>query len=164
MLKLLGCLMLIACGALCGNRVGELYKARLETHKKLLRLYTEAAILLEYSLCTFGEIIEHLAKNDELKEFGFLNIDTHSQDIRQELQKSIDQWDSPIEDKSVNNLRVFFSKLGTTDIQGQLSYARLAAEQEQEIIDSVKKQYVQRINMSGTFGILGGVFAALMMI
>ena len=76
----------------------------------------------------------------------------------------IDDWDCGLEDAALNNLKSFFTTLGTTNIQGQLSYARLAAVQQQKMIDSVEKLYSQRSHICRTFGVLGGAFAAIMLI
>lgn len=164
MLKLWGSLLLIVAGALAGCRVGEMYTSRLKLHKKLVSLYNETAILLEYSFLTFGEIVSRLKESGEYSEFGFLNVSSECLDIRQAVLDGIDSWDACIEDSSRSNLVSFFTKLGTTDIQGQISYARLAAAHEQEIISSVEKKYQQKTSLSRTFGALGGAFAAIMMI
>ncbi len=164
MLKLWGSLLLIAAGTLAGSSVAEMYKHRLAVHKKLLRLYNETAILLEYSLLTFSEIVSHLWQSGEYAEFSFLNADDACIDVRQAVLDRIGNWQTGLEESSRSNLLAFFSKLGTTDISGQISYARLAAVQEQEIISSISSKYQQRSGISRTFGALGGAFAAIMMI
>ncbi len=162
MLKTLGSLLLIAAGTLSGLSISNSYKQRLHIHKKLVRLYNETAILLEYSFPTFGEIVSHLQKSGEYIEFSFLNVDTDEIDVRKAVIDAINNWDKGLESNSEENLRSFFTKLGTTDIQGQISYAKLAAVSEQEFIDSVSEKYKQRAKISRTFGVLGGAMAAIM--
>lgn len=164
MLKLLGSFMIIAAGTLAGLNVSCGYKQKMLLHKKLVRLYSETAIMLEYSFPTFAEIIEHLRSCGEYSEFGFLYKSTDGIDIKSSVLGAVDSWDTGLESSSKSELRAFFSRLGTTDIQGQIAYARLAAASEQGFIDSVSEKYRQRAKMSRTFGVLGGVFAAIMIV
>lgn len=164
MLNLWGSILLIAAGMFAGFKASEMYKHKLVLHKKLLRMYSEAAILLEYSLMTYGEMIEYFRQSGEYTDFSFLNVNAAAYDIRQAVLDKIDDWDCGLEDAALNNLKSFFTTLGTTNIQGQLSYARLAAVQQQKIIDSVEKLYSQRSHICRTFGVLGGAFAAIMLI
>ena len=164
MLKLWGSILLIAAGTLAGCRVSEIYKHRLLLHKKLLRMYSETSILLEYSLMTFAQIVENLRTSGEYNELSFLNVDTCSPDIRQAVLDSIDSWNSGIEESASSCLRSFFQSLGTTDIQGQLSYAKLAALSQQRLIGTVEDTYMQKSRISRTFGALFGAFAAIMLI
>ena len=113
---------------------------------------------------TFAEIASHLSQSGEFAEFGFLNCGCDELDIRQAVLNAIDSWDVSLEESSLSNLRCFFERLGTTDISGQISYAQLAAAQESEIIASLSGKYKQKAGMSRTFGTLGGVLAAILMI
>ena len=164
MLKLWGSLLVITAGSLCGLSVSRMYTRRLLLHRKLLRLYNETAILLEYSMPTFAEIVSYLSQSGEFAEFGFLNCACDELAIRQAVLNAIDSWDVSLEESSLANLRCFFEKLGTTDIGGQISYAQLAAAQESEIIASLSGKYRQKAGMFRTFGTLGGVLAAILMI
>lgn len=164
MLNLWGSILLIAAGMLAGCAVSDMYKRRILLHKKLLRMYSETAILLEYSLMTFGEIVEHFRTSGEYNEFSFLSVDSDSHDIRQAVLDGIDAWNSGLEYSAVIGLKSFFQTLGTTDIQGQLSYARLAALSQQRLIESVEDTYRQKSRFSRTFGTLFGAFAAIMLI
>ena len=164
MLKLLGSLLVIVSGTLCGLSVSRMYTRRLLLHRKLLRLYNEIAVLLEYSMPTFAEIVSHLAQSGEFAEFCFLNPGCDELEIRQAVLSAIDDWDVTLEESSLTNLRCFFEKLGTTDIGGQISYARLAAAQESEIIAALSDKYRQKAGISRTFWTLGGVLAAILMI
>lgn len=164
MLKLLGCILIITSGTFTGLNVSFKYNQKMALHKKLVRLYNETAIILEYSFATFGEIIEHLRCSREYDEFRFLNAGADDIDVKRTVLRALDTWDKGIERTSIDNLRAFFSKLGTTDIQGQISYARLAAACEQDLIDTISEKYKQRAKMSRTLGVLGGVFAAIMIV
>lgn len=164
MLKLWGSVFIIVAGVMTGCKVGERYTNGLKLQKKLLSLYNEIAIVLEYSFMTFGEIISRLNESGEYSELSFLNIGTDRINIRQAVLDSISEWDADIEESSRKNLVSFFTKLGTTDIQGQISYAQLAAARQQQIINNVEKKYMQKTSLSRTFGALGGAFAAIMMI
>ena len=164
MLKIWGSLLIITAGTLCGLSASRMYSRRLLLHRKLLMLYNEAAIMLEFSMPTFAEIVSHLAQSNEFSEFGFLNCCGYELDIRQAVLNGIDSWDTSLEESSLSNLHCFFERLGTTDISGQIAYARLAASQESSIIDSLSDKYRQKAGISRTFGTLGGVLAAILMI
>lgn len=156
--------MLIFCGTLTGCHISAVYKRRLILHEKILRMYNETAILLEFSLMTFAEIVAHLRESGEYDEFSFLVKDTGVVDIRQAVLDGIDSWEECIEQGAINDIRCFFTKLGTTDIQGQLSYVRLAVLQQQGHIDALAPVYNRKSRFARTFGTLGGAFAAIMMI
>lgn len=164
MLKLLGSLMLIAAGALSGYSASHRYLRRIEMLRGLLRMYGEICIRLEYSLMTFAELIESLREDPAFSVFGFLDVDTEVCDIRLRILDSLDSLSDRFDPASLENLRSFFVRLGTTDIQGQLSYAKMAQSRQKEILASSSPVLEQKAKLSRTLGLLGGAFAAIMLI
>lgn len=161
MLKLVGCLFIILSGAMTGNSVAVSFKNKLELQRTLQRLYSQSAILLEYSLLTFSELICQLHSSESFSKLSFLYVPDDCTDVRQAVLDGIRNWDPP-DEASGQILVSFFTDLGTTDISGQLSFVRLALARQTEIVEAEKKRINERLRLSRTFGVLGGAFAAIM--
>lgn len=162
MLKLVGSLFIIIAGAMAGNSAAVSFRNKLELQRTLLKMYSETAIMLEYSFITLSELIEQLRRNNEYSSLSFLDIDDDT-DIRRSLLDKLRAWDMA-DEESMSILKSFFINFGTTDISGQLSYAAMARARQSEIVERETKQLNKRSRFARTFGVLGGAFAAVMMI
>ena len=163
MIKLIGCIMVVAAGAFGGNSIAFSFKRRLDTQALVLKMYRRTEIILEYSLFTFSEIVQSLKDCGEFSELGFLDVDCSRTDIRQAVLDGVKCWNEP-DSGSKQILLSFFRDLGTTDLSGQLSFVKLAQAQQSEIVSTEKQRLRERMKLSRTFGVLGGAFAAIMLI
>ena len=164
MLKLIGTAMIILSGALFGETLRKSCFLKIDIHAKLLEMYNEIAILLEYSYLTYSEIINILRTSGRYNELDFLDIPQNSMDAKSCVLNNLERWCKLDEQASKQNLESFFSTLGTTDIQGQVLFSRLAAEREKEIYIATRKKYLQQAKLSRILGCLSGVLIAIMII
>ena len=95
MIKLIGCIMVVAAGAFGGNSIAFSFKRRLDTQALILKMYRRTEIILEYSLFTFSEIVQSLKDCGEFSELGFLDVDCSRTDIRQAVLDGIKCWNEP---------------------------------------------------------------------
>ncbi len=164
MLKLTGGALIIISCSMIGKYIGLGYLKKLRLHEKLLQMYNETTVLLEYSYMTFDEIITSLNNSSAFEQLDFLCICAHDINIRCNLLDKIECWDKIDNVESKDNLRDFFSKLGTTDNSGQITYSRLAAEREKEIIDRCKGEMMRRSKLASSIGFSTGVLLTIMLI
>ena len=164
MLKLTGGLFIIISCSLLGKYVGLGYIKKLRLHEKLLQMYNETTVLLEYSYMTFDEIVKSLNDSPAFYEFDFLCVSTSDINIRYDMLSKIDCWNKIENEESKDNLKAFFSQLGTTDNQGQITYSKLAAEREKEIINRNKNDLMRRSKLASSISFSAGILLTIMLI
>lgn len=164
MIKITGCILLIITGCLTGLYISDKIRHRLYIEKLLYRMYCEIEILLNCSQLTYCEIISRLVESENYKELDFLNVRADTENIRKEVLDSLEESHICDEIITANTLKNFFSCLGTSDIDGQISYVRLAEKESRECIAVLEEKTLRQCKLAKAMGVLGGAFAAILFV
>ena len=165
MIKFIGCIMIISSAGYAGFYQADKLVKKLKITKKLYRMACEIVIMLNCSYLTVGEIISRLNSCSEFDELDFIKADPDSltlrNDIRKKIKNSVCLADFKDEKTIIEN---FFMELGTTEISGQLALAELFKKELSEQIEKLSEQSAKKCRLYRAMGILGGTFAAVMLI
>lgn len=145
MLKLLGCLMLIVTGSLCGTAGAAALRSHTVQLKNVCSMLLEISELIRYKRSTKEEIIGCLKLNDSY--FALLSGKT-----------------SPLTESEASLLGELLSKLGTTDAEGQLAMLGHGISRFNEYAQNAAEEQRTKCRLYEVLGFMGGAFAAVMFI
>lgn len=167
MLKIFGTVIIISAATFTGCYFSAALKKRLILLKKLNYMLEEILLLLRYKSETVYEIAETLAGDERFSEFDFLrNID---RDCDISFQQS---WCDAVYGSSLCGLKKsdieliadIGKKLGTSDLDGQVSTVMLQRSELEAAISSAEEEYVKKAKLYRSLGALTGAFVAIMLI
>ena len=158
-MRLIGCVMMILCGAGCGAYISSIYLGRTETLVRTADMLLTLSIRLEYEAPTVDEMIADVA--EEYRRLPFLAENTADRDGILEALKN----DScGLEKADRERLAEFFMRFGSADRlseQNRISAARAYFLQR---IESERPENEKHAALSRRLGLLGGIFAAVMLL
>lgn len=165
MLKLIGLLCIVMCGAAAGIEASSRLKGRAEYCRKTSMLLRETASIMRFSCEPLPELINELAYRSGFMQLGFI------QTVAGCMEEGVffpDAWQRGIDEdgKITPELRVILEplgeSLGASDIEGQLMTLGRTEEQLQELYRMTQEQYTRKGRLYRCLGILGGMSAALL--
>ncbi len=167
MLKYAGLAVIIAVTSLLGNYFSSVIKMRLNNLKKINYLIDEIITLLRFNGSTVYEITNHLANNERFSDFSFLSNITTNENIS--FQQS---WCSALKTYPIFSLKAsdldiladIGRKLGTSDMEGQLSMLNLQRTELEMLISSVEEDCEKKSKLYRSLGVLAGAFISVMLI
>ena len=167
MFKLAAFAVIISVTSFLGNNFAYLLKKRVVTLKKMNYLIDEIIILLRYKASTVYEISSHLSSDTRFSDFVFL------QSISQTTECSFQQnWCSAVEKQKPDSLGKedisvlcdIGRKLGTSDLEGQISTLKLQQSEVETLILSAESEYNRKAKLYRSLGVLSGAFVVVMLI
>lgn len=167
MLKFIGITVIISVTTFTGCYFSSALKKRLIMLKKLNYMLEEILLLLRYKSATVYEIAETLAGNERFSEFDFLkNID---RDCDISFQQS---WCKAVYGSNLCGMKKsdieliadIGKKLGTSDLDGQVSTVMLQRSEIEAAISSAEEEYAKKAKLYRSLGALTGAFVAIMLI
>lgn len=162
MIKLIGCVLIIAACTQMGCAMASDKIKQMKYLKLLRRLIFESKAMIEGGM-TFGEIVSKLALQRDYKEFTFLSEDTSSPDVRTKIAEGI-QNSKLFDNESRQTAVDFFENLGTTDTNGQLAYISMNLAALDEQIGRLSENFLSQIRLCRALGVLSGAFIAILLI
>lgn len=167
MLKFIGITVIISVTTFTGCYFSSALKKRLIMLKKLNYMLEEILLLLRYKSATVYEIAETLAGNERFSEFDFLkNID---RDCDISFQQS---WCKAVYGSNLCGMKKsdieliadIGKKLGTSDLDGQVSTVMLQRSEIEAAISAAEEEYAKKAKLYRSLGALTGAFVAIMLI
>lgn len=167
MIKFIGIITVISISAFAGLYFSSSLKNRVVMLKKLNYMLDEIMIMLRYRSATVYEIAEALAADERFTEFEFLGS------IKQEGEKPFrDSWCEAAEKCRLFGLKKsdtelicdIGKKLGTSDLDGQMSVIKLWQAEVTSAISSAESEYASKAKLYRTMGVLIGAFISIMLI
>lgn len=167
MLKYIGLLIIIAVTSFTGNYFSSALKTRLTNLKKINYLIDEIIILLRFKAATVYEITDYLLKNESFSDFSFLT------DIRDNENYTFQSnWcnalkTNPPPSLKKTDLEILLGigrKLGTSDMEGQISNLNLQRTELEMLISSLEADYEKKSKLYRSLGVLAGAFISVMLI
>ena len=167
MLKYAGLAVIIGVTSFIGNYFSAALKARLVNLKKINYLIDEIIILLRFKASTVYEITDHLAGNEQFSDFEFLT------DITSNKQSSFqNNWCNSLKSKPPSGLKSddleilsdIGKKLGTSDMEGQISMLNLQRTELEMRISAAEADCEKKTKLYRSLGVLAGAFISVMLI
>lgn len=167
MLKFIGITVIISVTTFTGCYFSSALKKRLIMLKKLNYMLEEILLLLRYKSATVYEMAETLAGDERFSEFDFLkNID---RDCDISFQQS---WCKAVYGSNLCGMKKsdieliadIGKKLGTSDLDGQVSTVMLQRSEIEAAISSAEEEYAKKAKLYRSLGALTGAFVAIMLI
>lgn len=146
--KLIGAASVIIAGTYIGFDKSAVLGKRLSTLRNILRMFDETEILMNYGAFTTGEILERLRENECFEKI--INKDSSVTRCLAEDEKRL--------------LNEYFSQLGTTDLQGQLSALKMYKNAFTEKFSDLKAVKDEKCRLYRTMGILAALFVCVILV
>lgn len=167
MLKYAGLAVIIAVTSFAGNYFSVSLKARLVNLKKINYLIDEIIVLLRFKGATVYEITECLAGNERFFDFSFLKSISVNENasFQQSWCRALEA--NPVFGFKSTDLEILSDigkKLGTSDIEGQLSMLNLQRTELEMLISSVESDCEKKSKLYRSLGVLAGAFISVMLI
>ncbi len=167
MLKYAGLAIIIAVTSFAGCYFSSALKTRLTNLKKINFLIDEIIVLLRYKSSTVYEITDFLVRNERFADFRFLSNITVNENAS--FQQN---WSNAIKTTPPSNLKEsdleiladIGKKLGTSDMEGQLSMLSLQRAELETLISSVEAECERKSKLYRSLGVLAGAFISVMLI
>ena len=145
MLRILGCLMMIVTGSLCGITKSKAVRAHTAELKTVCSMLREISELIRYKRSTTDEILSLLSADSRFSSLAAGRSEHLS-----------------CEEKSL--LSGIFAKLGTTDAEGQFSMIEHGASRFAEYAEDAAAEQKNKCRLYEVLGFMGGAFAAVIFI
>lgn len=166
-MKIFSMALIITCSILTGAIIHKNEEAKLEKTQLLISFLQDMKTCMECTLLSTKEIFISLVENPEYKKLGFV------EECAAFLKKG---WEFPLSYKTaVNNHSLSLTptckeiilslgtKLGTTDLSGQLSYLMLSLEKLKIECEEIREKYKKKENMYLPISVLAGIGIAIVM-
>ena len=167
MLKYSGLAIIIAVTSFAGCYFSSALKTRLVNLKKINFLIDEIIILLRYKASTVYEITECLKSSERFADFEFLSNITSDENIsfQQKWSNAINA-NPPLnlKESDLEILADIGKKLGTSDMEGQLSMLNLQRSELETLISSAEAECEKKTKLYRSLGVLAGAFISVMLI
>ncbi len=161
MLRIAGCILIAAVCALVGFSMARGYVQKLSDMKTLRRIITEITVMLKGGM-TLSEMLYRLRQCEEYIAFDFICVAPDSIDLRKDMIAALKNSD--MDDTTKRIISDFIIKLGSTDLDGQLSAADMTLTELDENIKNVGENSAAITKLYRSLGVLTGAFIAILLI
>lgn len=166
MLKLLGIIFIIICGAGIGAKASGDLKKQTELCISVRTFLSELGILMRYKGDTLFMLISELSERQSIQELKFLScvLDNMSSGMTFPYAwKNALSDDTLLSPELTELLLKFGESLGTSDIEGQLMSIERSEEELSGIYENALSIYRRKGRLYRSIGLLGGITAALLL-
>ncbi len=166
MIKMIGIICIIVCGAGIGAHASGNLKKQAELCVSVHTFLSELEILMRYSGDTLFSLISELSERKRIQELTFL---MHAAENMSDGMPFLCAWEKALsEDKILSCelaelLMTLGESLGTSDIDGQIMCIERAEEELSEIYENALSQSRRKGKLYRSIGLLGGMTAALLL-
>lgn len=162
MIKVLGMLLIVFSGAAAGAAVGGEYRRRYQSLCAAADMIEQMQIMLEFESPTVSQMIEGVRKGSERAPLFILGLPDNADAAR--VCASLDENKDGFAECDLHKLKELFSRLGSADKiceQQRLASAMCYFESRRQ---AERAETEKREKLAGSLGILGGIFAAVLML
>lgn len=167
MFKFAGIIVIISAASFTGYYFSAALKKRVLILKKLNYMLEEILILLRYKSATVYEIAETLAGDERFSDFDFLDSIKPENGISFQQSWCTAVYNSKlcgIKKSDIELIADIGKKLGTSDLDGQVSTVMLQRSELEASILSAEEEYSRKAKLYRSLGALTGAFVAIMLI
>lgn len=167
MLKFAGLTIIIAVTSFAGNYFSANLKIRLINLKKLNYMIDEIMIMLRFKSATVYEITEYLTNNERFSSFDFLGSISPESGVPFQQSWCTAVMKNPpdsFKNGDIELLSDIGRKLGTSDLDGQISTLKLQQAELESLIHSAETDYLKKAKLYRSLGVLTGAFISIMLI
>ena len=157
-LKLLGALLLTACGGAVGAYFSAGYRRRTALLERVGELLLEMSLMLDFECPTVDAMTARISESRK-----DMPCFIRGARCRAEVLSSLAENPDGFEDCDLSRLTALFSELGRADRQSELMRLDSARAYFGRRAEQVRPVNEQRAKLSVSLGILGGLFAAVIM-
>ncbi|MBQ0097770.1 MAG: stage III sporulation protein AB [Oscillospiraceae bacterium] len=155
MIKLLGCVLLVFCSTILGNRFSRKLSKRKEILQNFVNLLDNAYTKIEYSSNNLADIF-----NDSFLEFSFKDNEPFSSQWKTMLKG----YQNILSSNDINLLIDFSNEIGKTDTNGEISNILLYQGLLKENIESAKDDIEKKSRLYTLLGFSIGMTLAIILI
>lgn len=167
MLKFICMAVIVLSTTFAGTYFSSALKNRVITLRSINYMLEEIYVMLRYRSATVYEIAEALSRDDRFSEFRFLREISFSSG--RSFQQS---WCEAVEKHSLYGIKksdaeILMSigrKLGTSDLEGQISTIQLQRAELESAISAAEDEYSRKARLYRSLGVLTGAFIAIMLV
>lgn len=164
MIKFIGTALIMLSGLGIGYTLSANNKRHLKKVGYAEKMLCDIGLMLEFGALTFGEIVKHLKDTDSAGQLMFLDTDEQSPDLRADILDRIELNKDKFRPDEKSALRQFFTQLGTTDIEGQLSLVERSKAYFFGQLQKLREESKSKCRLYNSLGALGGAFVAIMLL
>ena len=166
-MKSFGMFLIVVCGAF----IGVLFKIKNDNILKktavILNMLNDIKAKMKSSLFSTREIFISISENSQYDNLEFVKKCVKylkdNRDFPSAYKKALDESDFDVPKSIRDMLFLLGNHLGTTDIDGQLSYIKLFENHLKKEHDELSKQNSKMGNMYLSFGLLAGLAVAVLL-
>lgn len=159
MLKVVGIIIVIFVSTYIGFYKSNQLDQKLTIIRKIIRMFDEIGILLNFNIYTSNEILDHLKKNSELCLLDFFLLNSSIDNINEKISAT-----NKLSDNDKELLSGFFSQLGSTDLQGQIAAIEMYRSAFKEKYKDLKEIKDEKSRLYRSMGFLVGAFICIILI
>lgn len=170
MLKLAGALLLVAASSYVGLMISQRLKDRILILRQLSHMVDAIALKIRWEGAAINEIAVQLKDNPSLDRLTFLtNLSAnvgrseHPTPFDALWSESVRGWNAPLNASDRRMLLNISDGLGTSDIEGQLSWQNRCRAEIAYACEHAEAEYTRKAKLYRTLGVIGGAFAAIVL-
>lgn len=163
-MKLIGAVLLITATTMTGIYFSEKLKMRCEIAKELITMSELIEIEMNYNMTDLEDVFKKLPKCSDFKYLHFLNNIDCNMPFYKSFCKSLEYCKSDICEKDLLLLKDFVLFLGSTDIDTQISYIESYRYKMKKRLEFYENEEKRLSKLCVSFGVLGGMAAAIIFI
>jgi len=161
-LKIITALFSIVAGTAAGLYFSYRLKKREESLNELTRALQEMALLIRYRTLPVNELFTELSRYEFIRNVGEVSK-TDGTDFRRGWVTATDQL-AELENGERSIIKSVGLSLGTSDVEGQLSMLEVNAKLLEKYGNEAREQYMKKGKLYRSFGVLAGIFIAILII
>ncbi len=163
-MKLTGALMILCCGVLAGCSAARNLEQKAADLRLLRQMVTAMMQELSASLPLTGDLIRHLAEMQTFRTLRFLQQAAQDPEAFPLCWFDAVEHDRTLSPESAEVLCGIGQTLGSTALDGQLAALSLALERLSVLQSDAENTAVKKGNLYRSLGILGAIFAAILLL
>ncbi len=155
MIKLLGCILLIFCSTILGNKYSRKLSKRKEILQNFVNLLDNAYTKIKYSSNSLADIF-----NDSFLGYSF----TDNLSFSAQWKNMLKNYQNTLNDNDIKLLVEFSNEIGKTDTEGEISNILLYQGLLKENIESAKEDIEKKSRLYTLLGFSIGMTLAIILI
>lgn len=147
-----------------GLALSQRNKNHLHTVEAVEKMFSETKLMLQFNAPTFSELIGYLKNSSQTGSLRFLEVDVDSVCVRDDIINAVRENKDDLCEQETAKLESFFSQLGETDIDGQISLAERYEEFFRDDLQKLRHESSVKCKLYNSLGALGGAFVAILLV
>jgi stage III sporulation protein AB len=144
-----------------GTAAGIYFSSRLKTREIILReltqVFREMSMLIRHRALPVGDLFMELSRYEFISKIGDCG------DFRGNWEAVTDSL-TELGESERSIIKSVGLSLGTSDVQGQLSMLEMNSQLLDKHTDEAREQYIKKGRLYRSFGLLAGLFTAILII